>query len=307
MGSTVLAYAIKLLIVPAIVLGVKLCRQGWHAMATRLAENLKDTAIASLVVGLFVYGWNLYSVIKQINTAVVNIRVPYVEVPPLPSKWDARQIAEESHAYPWISWTKYSGPSESGLEIFVTVGAYPDLGNDSARPYLPRIHERVGVPMFVNQKQDGWWSCLIYDEDVPWIRAGDEFNKPTQTVSWGPSHNIEVEAIIKDDNGNWLLRAVIHEPGDSWEETAVGRINRQGKLVPLTVHQVDDHEREFKEKVGSYGSGSFTKAELIALSTPIHESTGTEMNIACKGRRYSYEVNFNKPGRSVTLDHNFGK
>ena len=260
----------------------------------------KWTWIGRLVVLGVVYCW----IADWSVTAVWNKLAPHqvVAIPPSPplkpdvgpapgppadeSPLPPVSSQPESHAYPWIHWTRYSDPTESGLEIWVTVGSYPELKSDSVPPYMARIHEQVSVPLFVNPKQDGWWSCLIYNEDVPWLRTGDEFNKAAQTVSWGPSHNIEAGAIIKDDNGNWLIRAVIHEPGDSWEETAVGKISRQGKLVHLTIHQRDGHKREFKEKAEP-GDASFTKAELIALELPVRESSGTEMSAACKGRPYS--------------------
>jgi hypothetical protein len=212
----------------------------------------------------------------------------------------------ESQAYPWISWIRYSNISESGLEVFVTLGAYPELSSDSVQPYLSRIHETVAIPMYINPKQDGWWSCLIYNGDEPWLRAGDEFNKPAQTVSWGPTHNIQIEANIKDDNRNWTIRAQIREPGESWEETAIGRINRRKKLIPLTVQQTSGSKRKYKEMIEPL-SGSFSKAELISLGVPVHESSGTEMETVCKGRPYVYVIRFDKPTRSVVAEHNFGK
>lgn len=249
------------------------------------------------------------SIIDKLDEILALLR-PKPDVGPAPGPTPAlpKPQQTELHAYPWISWNKYVYPSESGLAISLTVGSYPEPSGDSVLPSLLRIHEQVGVPVFVNPKEDGWWSCLIYNEDVTWLRAGDEFNKLPQTVSWGPAHNIEVEATIKDDNGRWLIRAVIHEPGDSWEETVAGPISREGKLFPLAVHQANGHQREYSEKNRDPNRKvAFTKAELIALDVPIHESSGTELDFVCKGRPYNYVRTFQKGSKSGTMNHNFGK
>ena len=119
----------------------------------------------------------------------------------------------------------------------LSVGTYPEVGHNSVRPALPRIHVQVDVPMFVHPNEEGWWSCRLADFDAPVWRTDDAALKPLGTLTWGRTDAIPIEAVVTDGNTNWTIRSVVHLAGEGWNQTAVGRIARGKELMPLIVRQ----------------------------------------------------------------------
>jgi hypothetical protein len=159
--------------------------------------------------------------------------------------------------------------------------------------------------MYLHPLEQGWWSCKIADFEASEWQLDDETFKTLGTVTWGPSSVIEVETEVYDRNGTWSIRSVIRKPGDVWEQTATGRIVKDGVLVPLVVHQSADGKREYRDSIKP-SEGRFSKAELVALGVPIHESSGSELTEACKPYGYTYEQRVDNK-KSVTVHPNFGK